>query len=260
MKCVIFYDTIFLQIIKGVLFLEKGSLATTMLYSNALQEEMKLLISTPANYTPMMTYPVAIANDGNDYFQLGSLSRILDEKIEDGEIDEHIVIGIPYINSEDRRQKYMPNGEKHDAYLTFLAEELVPYLEENYSISDAPDERILMGDSQAATVSLLALVKYPDVFQQAILHSPHITDEVLELVKDLPKGIDYHIYHAIGKGEETVHTKDGQVKDFLTPNRQLHEQLDDQKIDYDYVELEGDHTWKTWKPDLPKAIMRIFHK
>lgn len=259
MKLLPYYDTIFLEINKGVLFLDKGSITTTTLYSEALQEEMKLLIYVPASYTPMMEYPIALASDGNDYFQLGSLSRILDEKIEDGDIEEHIVVGIPYINSQDRREKYMPNGKKHAAYLKFLAVELMSYLQDNYSISQLPSEHILMGDSQAATVSLLALVKYPEVFQQAILHSPQVNEEVLELAKQLPEDIQYHIYHAIGKGEHAVHTRDGKTVDFLTPNRELHEILQEQSFDYDYVELPGDHTWKTWKPDLPKAIVRIFH-
>lgn len=240
--------------------METGNLTTTTLYSESLQETMKLLIYTPAEYTPMMTYPLAIASDGNDYFQLGSLSRILDEKINDGDIDEYIVVGIPYKNREDRQQKYMPTGNKHQEYLHFLALELIPYLEENYSISNAPEDHILMGDSQAATVSLLALIEYPDVFRQAILHSPQVTPEVLALVKNLPEQIDYSIYHAIGQGETTVETKDGKIKDFLTPNRELHAILKQQQIDYDYNELPGNHTWKTWKPDLPNAIMRLFHK
>lgn len=260
MKLSHYYDTIFLQIIKGVLFLDKGSITTTTLYSEALQEEMKLLIYIPSSYTPMMEYPLAIASDGNDYFQLGSLSRILDEKISEGDIEEHIVVGIPYANSQDRRQKYMPDGEKHEAYLRFLADELLPYLEENYSISSDPSERILMGDSQAATVSLLALIRYPEKFQQAILHSPQVTEQVLNIVKDIPANIDYHIYHAIGKSEDAVQTKDGQIQNFLLANRQLHAVLEEQSIDYDYYELEGNHTWKTWKPDLPKAIMRVFHR
>lgn len=259
MKLLHYYDTISLQFIKGVLSLDKGSITTTMLYSKALQEDMKLLIYVPSSYTPMMEYPIAIASDGNDYFQLGSLSRILDEKIADGDIEEHIVVGIPYVNSQDRRQKYMPDGEKHEAYLTFLAEELLDYLHENYSISDDPSERILMGDSQAATVSLLALIRYPEKFQQAILHSPQVTPQVLALVNNIPTNIDYHIYHAIGKHEDAVVTKDGQIQDFLKANRALHEVLEEHSFDYDYYELEGNHTWKTWKPDLPKAIMRIFH-
>ncbi len=237
-----------------------GSITTELFFSDALQEELKLLIYTPADFTPMLSYPVAIASDGNDYFQLGSLSRILDEKIEDGDIDEHVVVGIPYKSVEDRREKYMPSGKKHEAYLTFLAHELIPYLQEHYAVSNVADEHILMGDSQAATVSLLGLIRYPEVFQQAILHSPQITDEVLHYVQNIPEGIDYHIYHAIGTGEYEVHTKDGQIKDFLTPNRTLKNALHQKKIDYNYVELEGNHTWKTWKPDLPNAIMRIFHK
>lgn len=258
MKLLPHYDTISLEINKGVLFLDTGSITTTTLFSEALQEEMKLLIYLPANYTPMIEYPIAIASDGNDYFQLGSLSRILDEKIEEGDIEEQIVVGIPYINSLDRRQKYMPDGDKHTAYLHFLAKELIHYLHEHYSISKLPSEHILMGDSQAATVSLMALIKYPEIFQRAILHSPQVNEQVLASAQKLAEDTQFHIYHAIGIGETEVHTRDGQIKDFLTPNRQLHEVLQKFNIDYAYKELPGDHTWKTWKPDLPKAIVRIF--
>lgn len=253
------YDTISLDIIKGVLFLDNGSITTTILFSEALQEDMKLLIYIPANYTPMMEYPLAIASDGNDYFQLGSLSRVLDEQIVEGDIEEHIVVGIPYINSQDRRQKYMPDGTKHEAYLHFLSEELLPYLEATYSLSTDPDTRIVMGDSQAATIALISLARFPNLFHRAILHSPQVTDEVLSIAESLSDTIDYQIYHAIGRGELVVHTRDGKVKDFLTPNRALHDILKLKNINYEYIELEGEHTWKMWKPDLPKAISRIFN-
>ena len=80
-----------------------------------------------------------------------------------------------------------------------------------------------------------------------------------DLVNILKHVCNYRAFHRESK-EYEVHTKDGQIKDFLTPNRTLKNALHQRKIDYNYVELEGNHTWKTWKPDLPNAIMRIFHK
>lgn len=239
--------------------MEKGSVVQTTLYSEALGENMNLLIYTPSTFTPMMTYPVAIASDGNDYFQLGSIPRLMDELLDEGDIEEYVVVGVPYKSVEDRRQKYLLTGAQHESYLTFLKDELLPFLMENYAVSAEYEEHVLFGDSQAATVSLLGVIKYPDVFGRAILHSPQISEDVLNLAQNMKNAHHLAIYHAVGLGENKVLTKDGSIKDFLTPNRELQRILSTLPIQYDYIELDGDHTWKTWKPNLPIAMKRIFN-
>ena len=80
-------------------------------YSHELEEELDVIIYLPPQYTPFHEYPICIAQDGKDYFQLGRVVRILDELINDGEIEPIIFVGIPYKNVSDRRENIIQPGQ-----------------------------------------------------------------------------------------------------------------------------------------------------
>ena len=238
--------------------MSKGTIQDVTLFSDALQEDMQLLIYIPANYSPLYKYTVLIANDGKDYFQLGRISRVADELLENKEIENMIIVGVPYKNVQDRTKKYHPSGEQHIAYLRFLAHELVPYLDETYPTYQIGMGRALIGDSLAATVSLLAAVKYPNIFGKVILHSPMVNEEVLSQVENIRTPHSFSVYHVIGKGEEEVKTTNGKIENFLKPNRLLNSLMQEKGFSLFYDEFEGDHTWKHWQPDLKRAIKMNF--
>lgn len=237
---------------------DTGKVKDITLFSEYLQEEMQLLIYIPANYTPLFKYNILIASDGKDYFQLGGIPRLADELIDNYEIENLIIVGIPYKSYLDRKRKYIPTGDQHENYLRFLSFELVPYLEKEYSIDTLAENRGLIGTSMAATVSLMAALKYPTIFGKAILHSPFVDEHVLETVKNAENYKDISFYHIIGKNEDSVVLKDNTIKDFLTPNREMHKIMVDRGFDVFYEEFEGDHTWKHWKPDLKRALIDNF--
>ncbi len=238
--------------------MDKGTVRDFSFYSESLGEEMQLLIYIPANYTPLHKYNILIASDGKDYFQLGGIPRLTDELIDEYEIENLIIVGVPYKNIEDRKRKYIPSGDQHEAYLRFLAHELVPYLEGEYSTTALGTNRGLIGDSMAATVSLMAALKYPNIFGKAILHSPYVDEQVMEAVKTAQQIDQLFIYHIIGTDEDAVMLKDKTVKDFLTPNREMHQLMIERGYDTFYEEFEGNHTWKYWKPDLKRALIENF--
>ena len=131
-----------------------GKIEDITIYSKELDEDMQLLIHLPHNYSPLYKYSVLIASDGKDYFQYGRIGRVADELVNDGEIDNMIVVGIPYKSVSERRRMYHPEGDRHEAYIRFLAHELVPYIDENYPTYQVGAGRGLIGDSLAATISL----------------------------------------------------------------------------------------------------------
>lgn len=239
--------------------MEKGTIHEIPFYSKALDENLHLLVYIPANYTPLNKYNTLIASDGKDYFQLGGISRVADELISNYEIENLIIVGVPYKNAQDRKRKYIPTGNLHEAYLKFLAHELVPFIDSEYSTPGLGESRGLIGDSMAATVSLLAALKYPTIFSKAILQSPYVDDVVLKIVEETPAHETLTIYHTIGKQESEAVTFYKELKDFLTPNRKLHQLLVSKHYQQMfYYELDGNHTWKTWKPDLKRALCQTF--
>jgi enterochelin esterase-like enzyme len=236
----------------------RGTVNELNLYSKELNEEIKMLVYLPATFSPLYKYSLLIAQDGKDYFQLGRIPRLADELLSNKEIENMIIVGVPYKNVEDRRRKYHPHGEENDAYIRFLAHELVPYLDEHYPTYHMGMGRALIGDSLGATVSLMTALKYPNTFGKVILQSPLVNDKVLNEAKNFPQPQLLNIYHIIGKKETEVKTTDGTVKDFLTPNRQLHELFTEKKFSAFYDEFDGDHTWKHWQPDLKRALPMMF--
>ena len=212
-------------------------------FSDSLQEEMNLLIYIPANYSPLYQYHICIASDGRDYFQLGGIARLADQLIDDYEIEQTIFVGVPYRDAKDRARKYIPTGDLFDAYIRFLAHELVPYLDKEFSTNQLASSRVLMGDSMAGTASLMGVVHYPNIFGKAIMHSPYVDEHVLEKIGNVKHEDSIFLYHVIGLKEDQVTMKDNQVKDFLTPNRALHDLIVTKRIPTFYEEFDGNHTW-----------------
>jgi enterochelin esterase-like enzyme len=236
----------------------KGTVKELFFQSNELEEEMEILIYLPENYSPLFKYSLLIAQDGRDYLQLGRIGRFVDELLYNGEIENIIFVGIPYKNIEDRRKKYHPNGEQHQAYSRFLAHELVPFLDMTYPTYQMGSTRALIGDSLGASISLLTALQYPYTFGKVLLQSPLVNDLVLQKIKNFSKLELLDIYHVVGDNETEVTTTDGKTSNFLVPNRMLSNLLLEKSSTYFYDEFHGDHSWTYWQPDLKRALKLMF--
>jgi enterochelin esterase-like enzyme len=236
----------------------KGTIKEHSIKSNELGEEIQLLIYLPANFSPLYKYSLLIAQDGRDYFQLGRIGRLADEYLFEREIENLIIVGIPYKNVEDRRRKYHPDGDQHQLYIRFLAHELVPFLDQEFPTYQMGSTRALIGDSLGATVSLMTALQYPHSFGKVLLQSPYVDEQVLELVKNFTKTELVEIYHIIGTQETEVQTTNGNISDFLKPNRELAAIIKSKSFTYFYDEFNGDHTWTYWQPDLKRALKTMF--
>ncbi|MGM0836775.1 MAG: alpha/beta hydrolase [Bacillota bacterium] len=234
-----------------------GKIEELKLYSNELQEEMTLMIYTPANYSPLYKYNVLIAQDGKDYFTLGRIGTIADQLLESKEIQNTIIIGIPYKNVLDRREKYHPEGSKQSAYIRFLAHELTPFIDQEYPTYQMGMGRALIGDSLGATVSLMTALSYPHTFGKVIMQSPYVDEIVLNKIEDFHQTSVLTLYHVVGTKETEVPTTDGKKKNFISPNRKLHERMKEKNFSVFYEEFEGTHTWTFWQPDLKQALPKM---
>jgi enterochelin esterase-like enzyme len=236
----------------------RGTVTEINIPSKELQEDIQLLVYLPASFSPLYKYSLLIAQDGKDYFQLGRIPRVVDELLDQQEIENIIIVGIPYADVHDRRRKYHPDGEQNAAYIRFLAHELVPFLDEYYPTYHMGLGRALIGDSLGATVSLMTALQYPHTFGKVILQSPYVDDQVLDAVDHHYDPHLLNIYHIIGKGETEVKTTNGEIQNFLSPNRDLHFLFNEKQFSSFYEEFDGDHTWKHWQPDLRRALMYMF--
>lgn len=228
--------------------------------SHYLNETMILKIYKPESFSSLHKYNICIMQDGNDYYQLGRAATVSDTLHSKDEIFQTIFIGIHYQDKYDRRKKYHPNGEQQGAYSKFLTHEVVPFLDDTFPTPRLGPSRILMGDSLAGTLALMTSLRYPHTFGKVIMQSPYINDEVIKMVKSAKNLHLIDVYHTIGVDETEVVTTDGSIIDFVTPNRELNRLLLDKGIRYQYNELApGQHTWKYWQKDLPRALVSMLH-
>lgn len=236
----------------------KGTMKELTIHSNELQEEIQLLVYLPANFSPLYKYSLLIAQDGSDYFQLGRIGRLADEYLYNREIENLIIIGVPYNNVEDRHRKYHPDGGQNQQYIRFLAHELVPYLDREFPTYHMGTTRALIGDSLAATVSFMTALQYPHTFGKVIMQSPYVDNQVLQNVREYTEPLPLEIYHVIGQQETEVKTTGGRLIDFLATNRKLSNLLIQNPFSYFYEEFNGNHTWTYWQPDLRRALRMMF--
>lgn len=248
------------RIMGGIVAMEfpKGTIKELTFQSLELGEEIQLLVYLPANFSPLYKYSLLIAQDGRDYFQLGRIGRLADEFLFEREIENIIIVGIPYKNVKDRRRKYHPEGGQNQQYIRFLAHELVPYLDKEFPTYHMGSTRALLGDSLAATVSLMTAMQYPHTFGKVLLQSPYVDDQVLKLVENFSEAQLVDIYHVIGNQETEVKMTDGKTSDFLSPNRKLATIISEKPFSYFYEEFQGNHTWTYWQPDLRRALKMLF--
>jgi enterochelin esterase-like enzyme len=242
-----------------LLALNTGSIKGVSFYSKELNEDVELLVYLPSNFSHLYKYSVLIAQDGKDYFQMGKIGRVADELLEKQEIENIIIIGVPYKDVDDRWNKYHPDGLKHAAYKRFLAHELVPFIDAEYPTYQMGMGRALIGDSLAATVSLMTALDYPHTFGKIALHSPLVNETVLSVVNTFPYPHLMQIYHTIGKNERQVQTSKTGIMDFVGPNQELNLLIEGKGFPSFYEEIDGDHTWKAWQSDMKRTIHWLFH-
>jgi predicted alpha/beta superfamily hydrolase len=194
------------------------STETRILHSDIVDENFELYISLPYDYSVSDTsYPVLFSLDANrSYGIVNNMVNILSFPY--NEIPSMVVVGIgyPMQGLEDwvvgRVRDFTPiiSPETEDywqssydievktggsaKFMEFLCNELIPFIESNYRVSDS--DRSLFGYSASGRFALYALFHHPEKFKRYFAGSPSISgdneilfkyeDEYAASHKDLP--------------------------------------------------------------------------
>jgi len=168
---------------------------SSSLYAERLDRELELLAYLPPAYeTSAREYPVVYMHDGRNLFDdrlsysgEWQVDETMEELADEGL--EAIVVGIPNAD-DDRGAEYSPveptgtgvedapydseelPGGDADEYLAFLAERVVPGVEDSFRTKSDRDHRGLAGSSLGGLVSLYGYFEYPDLYGFAGVMSP----------------------------------------------------------------------------------------
>ncbi len=226
--------------------------------------QTQIHVYVPPGYAPSSArYPAVYILDGQDYIEYAHTPAALDFLIESGAIVPVVAV---FISPPNRHEAGMPNrtteyGLNPD-YARFMADELVPFVEEHYQLTEAPSARLVAGDSYAGLASVYIPFQQPDVFGLGYSQSGYLSlqsDTLIEAFRQAsPKPI--RLYVDIGLYERKVGQgwlPDDEI-DFLAANRRFREVLSAKGYDYVYREYPEGHTWGNWRVHLIDALVHFF--
>lgn len=197
------------------------SVIQTKIHSTILNEEREVIIHLPRDYDKNKKYPVMYVLDGSS--QDKHIANKFDILSSAGYVPETIIVGLPNVSGKGRQRDYTPPymrmdiDEKDspfgegDKFLSFMKEELFPFMEKNYSVSEI---RSLAGNSRGGLLVIYSVIHQPDLFQGRFSFSPALWRDDHKIVKMMsdflntkPK-LNSYLYMSIGE-EEVPKMKNG---------------------------------------------------
>ena len=159
----------------------------------------------------------------------------------------------------DYNSWYIDSPIREDSeFMTYIAKEVVPFVDAYYRTWDHPDGRVIIGSSMGGHGALTILAEYPELFCGAgsisgIMDLTEFPKEwgISRILGSYSKNKERWYSHSFVSVIEKLRGKkkgillDCGTGDFaLKGNRQAHSRLLENSIDHDYAERPGDHSWK----------------
>ncbi|UCE03370.1 MAG: hypothetical protein JSW67_04040 [Candidatus Latescibacterota bacterium] len=164
--------------------------------SDVLGDTLELHVYLPPSYAASSSrrHPVLYALDGQNLFDdalaAGGEEWTLDEilELEPAGIPELLVVGV--IAGPNAVRDLAPPGStpgaRGDLYLEFLAEELMPFIDESYRTRG---DAVIMGHARSAVLSMYAIWRRPALFEAALaLDVPDVDATTTAWTQARPQG------------------------------------------------------------------------
>lgn len=222
----------------------KGSLTNERIASEFISKEYTVRVYTPPNYDPPQSYPTVYFQDGDEYLNLASSATIIDNLIARGSIEP--VIGV-FVVPNERNSEYA--GDDRFKYRDFFCEELVPFIDQNYSTDTSRERRAVLGDSYGGNISAIIGFSRSDVFGNCGLHSGAFQEFSYD-TNDIVTGSkrDIQVASIWGGYEGGLTTNMRSIRDHFVEN------------DYNLVwkELPEGHSWGLWRATIDDMLVHFF--
>lgn len=209
-------------------------------------------VCLPPGFSEIREYPVVYCQDGEDFFNFGRIATIASTLIADGEIEPLVIVGID-VDKSARTREYAPDGDLHDGYTAFFAEELVPFIAARYPVRTEPEQVLLAGCSLGGAVSLQLALRYPKRFINVMSLSGALYPSSQAAIAAAGDLSHLNLYMTVGL-QETAFRTDCGVFDFVAMNREARKKLVERGANVDYMERDGEHLWGYWQKDLPGGL------
>ncbi|MBJ6363674.1 alpha/beta hydrolase [Paenibacillus sp. GCM10012307] len=217
------------------------------------ERERELRIFLPPGYNEIVSYPVVYCQDGEDFFNFGRIATQANKLILEEDMEPFVIVGVD-VDKQKRTAEYAPDGDRHDDYVKFFVEEMLPFVSSRYSVRNEADQIVLAGDSLGATVGLHIALQYPRRFATLISFSGAYYPASQAIVEAYSDSLAWlHMFMSVGL-QETAYETDSGVFDFVALNRSMKPLLEKKGAKLHYSERDGLHQWGFWQKQVPEAL------
>ncbi|MFX1346686.1 MAG: alpha/beta hydrolase [Promethearchaeota archaeon] len=137
-------------------------------HSEILENERKILVYTPPNYSKTHAhYHFLLLFDGILYEENAKVSSTLDNLITDDKIPPIVAVMVENFSSSNPSLR---NNElnANPKFVEYIIKELLPWVRENFNITNSPFQSVVAGTSAGAIMSTFIAFKHPEIFGNVI--------------------------------------------------------------------------------------------
>ncbi len=229
----------------------------------ALPYTHEVYIYLPPDYDKDKRYPAIYFQDGPDYIRFALAPYSIKRLILENKIEPCIAV---FVTPPNLHQAKMPNRATeygmNDDYVKFFCDELVCFIDKNYSTIQASDKRLVVGDSYAGLISTYISFVRNDLFINAYSQSGYYSfndDKLIKLFNESERKT-INLYFDIGTYERKVGADflPASELDFTSGNRRMKDVILNKGYDFIYKEYFEGHTWGNWRRHLIDALIYFF--
>jgi len=261
----------------GALPVSAGNLWLHELRSRTFGNTRLLRVWLPPDYDGWgdTRYPVLYLNDGQNLFdpvtafagvhwQVGETATRL---IAEQKIRPLIIVGID--NTKTRACEYIPYRSRDPrvlkpqgkCYPDFLRREVMPLIEERYSISRGPDNTGLGGSSLGGLITLYTQLAAPGVFGRLLVESPSLFVANRKILKESSRFASWPARTYLGMGTQETGDAERNAR-IVADARELEATLreagmNEQRLKV-RVEEGATHTEAAWAARFPEALEFLY--
>ncbi len=223
--------------------------------SSKLGGSRDIKIQLPRNYDAEeeVLYPLVIVLDGDYLFEPVVGNTDYQSYWED--IPNCIVVGIN--QSETRNDDFFYADETNFPFeeganfFEFLGMELIPYIEDNYMVSDF---RIAIGHDMSANFINYYLFKDKPLFRAYVLLSPELAPEMATMMSERAPLIDRNTFYYLATADDDVKSL---RTDILALDNAL-KGIDNEFFNYRFNDFQDANHYSLVGLGIPKALNEIF--
>jgi enterochelin esterase-like enzyme len=218
-------------------------------------------IYTPYGYSREKKYPVLYVYDGSSTLYTRPLLNVVNNLIHDQKIEPIVIV---FVGFEDRWTEYVSESIE---WAKLMKDELVPFIEKNFSVANTPDKRGVIGASASGHGAIVTAMQHPEIFGNVASQGGG-AGGLPGLNPIANKALDNYLTVKDKTPLRKIYTEVGAFDLEFPENKivfadgvyQFNQRLKENNIDHVFKKANGGHNSTVWNQSLAEILILFYGK